>query len=100
MIDNMLSWANSLSDISVTIIYLVFMAGLVVFGRQESGHWMIGIMLAEVINIWNLTIYLTSWLGLEIKPFMPLWITIILLIMPFIVLMINRITDKKRVDIK
>ena len=73
----------------VIIIYLAVYILLVLSVRMISGYWSIGFLTATVIPCLNITAYLTGWLTPEFKPFLPAWIIIILLLMPFIFIILK-----------
>ena len=79
-----MSYFHNLTDIQIIGIFIGCMIVLYGVIFLATGSWRLGILAAETINIYNLTIYLTPWLGLGIKPFLPLWMTLIILVFPFI----------------
>ncbi len=52
---------------------------------------LIALFTAEIIPIWNLTLYLTEWLGLGLKPIMSIWLCLSLILLPFITWTIYRL---------
>lgn len=73
-----------------------FVIALVAYFAIYSAVWLgtrsmvLGAVSAAFIPIWNLTIIATAWLGLGLKPFMPLWITGLLLIWPPVFIIVVR----------
>lgn len=82
----MIEFVSSMTDNQMLATTLVCMLLIGFAIRLGTGSLLLGLFAFEMLNIWNLTIYATAWLGLGLKPFIPLWITLILLIIPPVVL--------------
>ena len=82
--------ANDPSYLAATTIFCMLVIGASLWLFTKS--LMIGLVGFEVINCWNLTILVTSpWLGLDIEPFIPWWLSVTLFIFPLIALAFFRI---------
>lgn len=92
VITAMLEFISHLTDAQTTMLFLGFIIGIGIFVRIITGSVLVSMMVAEMPNIWNLTIYLTEpLLKLGTKPFMPLWISLILLALPFIYMILTKL---------
>ena len=67
-----------------TVVCLGGYIALCLFGRVVTGQMTVGILMASSIPALNLVAYTTGWLVPEFKPFMPLWITLLLIVLPFL----------------
>ncbi len=93
---------SHLTDAQTTMIFLGFIIVIGIFVRVITGSVFVGMMVAEMPNVWNLTIYLMEpWLQLGIKPFMPLWISLILLVLPFVYVILTKLFSPiDRIEVK
>lgn len=46
---------------------------------------LLGLLAFESLNIWNITVSVTTWLDLGLKPFLPMWLSLVLLVLPLII---------------
>ena len=91
MLETLLRFVDSWSDVQIMIVVLGCMAVFGLAGRLITGSLLVGIFLAESINCLNLTIIVTSpWIGLDTKPFYSLWMTLFILFVPYVILFVSR----------
>lgn len=67
-------------------IFLVCVVALFWLGKSITGSTIIGMVVAESVNIFNLTMYIAPQLGMTIKPFAPLWMSVVLFVLPWVFL--------------
>ena len=91
MIEPVLKFIGSFNTTQILIATMVSMILAFILGWQLTGSPLIGVLFAESINCLNLTIYATAWLGLGIKPFMPLWMSLLIFVAPFVFLFFSRL---------
>jgi hypothetical protein len=95
----LLNWVGSITDKQQALIFLACILALGCAVYLSTRSLLVAIVSGESINIWNLTLYFTEWLVPEMKPFMPLWISILILIVPAIYLFVSRVfqsTDREK----
>mgnify|MGYP001608883429 CR=1 FL=1 len=83
MTNILLQFTNLITNLTTTqMLLLTFLSMMILFWATYlfTGSLLIASLPPEMINIWNLTIYLTPWLGLEQKLFMPPWISLVLFV--------------------
>lgn len=89
--EKILAFANNTATSEYAILlYIAAYILIILTVKLKTQHWTLGFLTAEFIPCLNLTAYITGWLTPEFKPFMPLWITIIMLFMPFIFILVER----------
>ena len=88
----LLNWIDSLSQNNITMIALL---GMLIMGFSAwlyTRSLVVAIITPECINCLNLTIIITEpLLQLGTKPFMPIWISLVLLFIPFITVLSVRL---------
>lgn len=83
--------ALSSNPTAMLLIMLITMILLWLAVWHFTGSCAVGLLCAESINLWNLTLIITnSLLDQNIKPFMPLWISLIILPMPYVYLILSK----------
>jgi len=86
MIEMLLAWASSLSAIQITIITLGCMVIISLAIWLSTKNFLVALVSLEFIPCFNLAIIITEpWLQLGTKPFLPTWMTLMILILPFII---------------
>ncbi len=76
-----LQWLTNLQDWVIPIT-LGIMELLLLSVWTLTGNYKAGLVAMEIPNLWNLTILITRWATPELKPFLPLHLSVLLLVIP------------------
>jgi len=96
MIDTVFAFISQYQFLIAIFCMLIFYLGT----WAITGQYKLGIVAMELVNCWNLTIYLTGWLTPELKPFMPLWVSLMILVLPFLIILVPPNIKVKQKEIK
>lgn len=78
-----LNFLNGLNDIAIMMIAILSMIVFATVIYVSTGSLLVGICASQFINCLNLSIIITNGWLTYLKPFMPLWMSVMILLASF-----------------